>query len=69
MPSKMQKPYVNQPCTRCNFGEFKETHNTGDWWLVCNECNALLFCYMPMDHQYDFHLDNHKYKAFFGGYG
>lgn len=69
MASKMQEPYVNTTCSKCNFGQFKEGHDTGDWWLACNECGSLLFCYNPMPHQYDFHADYHKYKCFFGGFG
>jgi PBSX family phage terminase large subunit len=69
MASQMQQPFLNQNCTHCGFGNYIETFETGDWWLSCNECNALLFCYVPMDHQYEFHQDPHKYKAFFGGYG
>lgn len=68
-PSKMQEPFINKPCIHCGFGEYIENFETGDWWLICNECNALYFCYVPMDHQYEFHKDNHKYKAFFGGFG
>lgn len=69
MASLMQKPFLKQTCERCKIGHYVETHETGDWWLTCNECAALLFCYQPMDHQATFHKDNHKYKAFFGGYG
>lgn len=69
MPSKMQEPYLKQTCPHCNFGYYVETSDTGDWWLECNECGALHFCYSPMPHQYQFHLDPHKFKSFFGGYG
>lgn len=69
MPSEMQKPFIKKLCEHCKIGHYTETHETGDWWAQCNECNALLFCYQPMPHQAKFHADNHKYKAFFGGYG
>lgn len=65
----MQQPFLKKTCSHCNFGHYIESHDTGDWWLVCNECNSLIFCYNPMYHQADFHADGHKYKAFFGGYG
>lgn len=69
MPSQMQKPFMKQTCERCSMGYYIETAETGDWWLQCVDCGALKFCYVPMDHQYDFHLDGHKYKMFAGGYG
>lgn len=69
MPSKMQKPFIDTLCHKCSFGIYKETNDTGDWWLECNECGSMLFCYNPMPHQADFHDDEHKFKAFFGGYG
>jgi hypothetical protein len=50
-------------------GYYIETPETGDWWLECVDCKALKFCYVPMDHQYEFHVDGHKYKMFAGGYG
>jgi hypothetical protein len=65
----MQEPFLNKDCQRCKIGIYKESFDTGDWYLQCSECNALLFCYQPMPHQAAFHADNHKYKAFFGGYG
>lgn len=69
MPSLMQKPFLNKQCNHCKIGHYVEDGQTGDWWLRCNECNAILFCYNPMPHQAQFHADGHKFKAFFGGYG
>lgn len=69
MASEMQKPHIKKTCQHCKIGHYVETPDCGDWWLSCNECNALLFCYNPMNHQAQFHADQHKYKAFFGGYG
>jgi hypothetical protein len=69
MPSLMQKPFLKATCDSCKIGQYVETHDTGDWYLSCNECNALLFCYVPMPHQFEFHKDYHKYKMFAGGYG
>jgi phage terminase large subunit len=69
MASVMQKPHLKKPCDHCKIGHYMEAAECGDWWLACNECNALLFCYNPMPHQATFHADPHKYKAFFGGYG
>jgi phage terminase large subunit len=69
MPSSMQKPFVKQTCGHCGIGHYVESHDCGDWWLECNECRALMFCYKPMPHQARFHSDNHKYKMFAGGYG
>jgi mannose/cellobiose epimerase-like protein (N-acyl-D-glucosamine 2-epimerase family) len=69
MPSQMQEPFINKPCEHCGIGQYIETHETGDWWAECNECQSLLFCYKPMPHQALFHMDNHKFKMFSGGYG
>jgi phage terminase large subunit len=65
----MQKPFVKKTCGHCGIGHYVESHDCGDWWLACNECGALLFCYKPMPHQDRFHSDDHKYKMFAGGYG
>lgn len=40
-----------------------------EWWVRCNSCDMLLFCYVPMPHQYAFHQDPHKFKMYAGGYG
>lgn len=69
MASKMQKPFLKTPCSHCRVGQFKEDNKTGDWWLSCNECGSLMFCYNPMPHQAIFHEDYHKFKMFAGGYG
>jgi phage terminase large subunit len=60
---------MKKTCDHCKIGHYIESHDTGDWYLKCNECNALVFCYVPMPHQAEFHRDKHKYKSFFGGYG
>lgn len=67
--SKMQKPYEKQTCQHCGIGHYIIDSSCGDWWARCNECSALLFCYDPMPHQYQFHEDPHKIRAFFGGFG
>jgi phage terminase large subunit len=69
MPSKMQKPYIGNECLKCGHGKLIETADGGEWWLECNECENLLFCYNPMPHQEDFHSDGHKFKMFAGGFG
>jgi hypothetical protein len=66
MASKMQKPFIKTTCTSCKFGHYIEDADCGDWWLRCNECDALLFCYQPMPHQYAYHEDYHKFKMFAG---
>ena len=62
----MQKPFLKKTCDHCKIGHYVEDNNTGDWWLKCVECNALLFCYEPMPHQHRFHEDDHKFKMFAG---
>lgn len=69
MPTKMQKQYLGKKCDQCNYGYYIETHDTGEWNLVCNECDAIHFCYTPLPHQAFFHSDPAKYRMFAGGYG
>lgn len=67
MPSKMQEPYLYKTCSECGTGHYQEPDNGQEWHLVCDACNAILFCYTPMEHQYAFHEDGHQYKMYAGG--
>jgi hypothetical protein len=67
MASKMQQPFINKICKTCGFGKYIETFQTGDWNLECSDCGAILFCYVPMDHQVEFHRDEHKFLMYAGG--
>ncbi len=61
--------FLNKPCHRCGNGKYTYTEDQNDWWVECDYCHALLFCYVPMPHQYVFHQDHHKFKLYAGGYG
>ena len=54
-------------CTKCDFGYMRNTENNNEWFLKCDDCNHLLFCYEPMPHQLRFHLDDAKFKLYAGG--
>lgn len=69
MASLMQEKFINTTCTVCNEGSLKEPENGQEWHLVCPNCLAIRFVYVPLPHQEAFHKDNAKILAFFGGYG
>lgn len=39
------------------------------FWRECEQCNTFVNLYTPQPHQVAFHLDPHKLKGNFGGYG
>lgn len=53
----------------CGRGLLRQTECFNEWWLQCNDCDRFVFCYEPMVHQMDFHLDTHKIKMWSGGFG
>lgn len=61
-------------CPRCG-AEWKPAiaMNGGEseFWKECSNprCNTWFNTYMPQAHQAKFHLDDHRFKANFGGYG
>ena len=61
--------YHNTICGECSIGAMIPTNCNNEWWLQCDECRALLFCYEPMEHQIPFHQDTHKYRMWAGGFG
>lgn len=65
----MQEPYIGKTCHRCKVGKYVLPSNGQEWHLVCQECRAILFCYTPLPHQYNFHADDSKYRMYAGGYG
>src|SRR5690625_7849168 len=67
--SKMQEPYVDHLCEECQYGTYQLPENGQEWHVKCNECNTIVLCYDPLDHQAAFHADTHKYRMFAGGYG
>lgn len=65
----MQKPYVDKPCNHCSLGTYEVPLSGQEWHVTCNECSTVMFCYEPQPYQAEFHEDESKFKAFFGGYG
>lgn len=65
----MQEPFLGKLCYRCKVGKYVMPSNGQEWHLVCQECRAILFCYTPLPHQYNFHADDSKYRMYAGGYG
>lgn len=61
--------YLGTKCIKCGYGTMGETDNNCEWYVKCDDCNHLLFCYEPMPHQLRFHLDNAKFRMYAGGYG
>jgi PBSX family phage terminase large subunit len=61
--------FIDTTCRDCKRGRYGPTDTENEWWVKCKECTALLFCYVPMDHQFDFHMDNHKFRMWAGGFG
>lgn len=59
--------FVDCICAKCKNGKYKET--TSEWWVKCDHCEELVFCYTPMPHQLRFHLDPVKFKMYAGGFG
>lgn len=61
-------------CPRCG-AEWQPTialsGAPSEFWKECSNprCNSYFNTYMPQAHQFEFHLDQHKFKANFGGYG
>lgn len=60
--------FLDTDCS-CGRGKYKPTPCMNEWWVKCNDCDNMLFCYIPMEHQMDFHLDHHKIKMWSGGFG
>lgn len=67
MPSKMTEKFIGKTCDECGFGVYKEFPDGNEWNVICNDCEAILFCYEPLPHQMNFHADPAKYKLFAGG--
>jgi len=59
--------FIECKCDKCDFGVFQET--TSEWWVKCDNCGHLVFCYIPMPHQLRFHMDKAKFKMYAGGFG
>lgn len=61
--------FLDMPCRVCNIGHNRHTADHNEWWVKCDNCEQMTFCYVPMPHQLRFHQDNVKFKMYAGGYG
>src|SRR6185312_15926942 len=66
---KPNEQHISQICEHCHQGSYQHTDDHNDWWVKCTECLALKFCYIPQDHQYDFHKDTAMFRMYAGGFG
>lgn len=61
-------------CPRCNAPWKPAIAISGapsEFWFRCSnpKCNTYYNSYMPQPHQYEFHIDPHRFTGNFGGYG
>lgn len=61
--------FLDTECPHCGQGFYRETDDANIWWVKCDDCEHLQFCYVPMKHQLRYHMDPAKFKLFAGGYG
>lgn len=69
MSYEPNQDFLGQTCVKCGYGMYVETSDYNDWWVRCNDCGVLVFCYEPMEHQARFHADPHKFRLYGGGFG
>lgn len=69
MASLQQDPFIGQTCLSCHKGNYQEPSNGQEWHVTCSMCSAILFVYVPMEHQSAFHSDPHQYRLYAGGFG
>ncbi len=60
------KAFLGTTCKQCGAGTYIETDGANEWWVKCDDCSHLLFCYQPMPHQLRFHRDPTKFKMYAG---
>lgn len=59
-------------CPRCQAKTERSESFAGsnsEFWLECTRCNTFINTYVPQEHQFQLHADDHKYVGNFGGYG
>lgn len=61
--------FLGCKCETCSIGIYRETKDSNEWWVQCDNCDRLVFVYQPMPHQLRFHQDPAKYKMYAGGFG
>lgn len=62
-----------QVCPHCKYGILEscisEAGTPCEFFVYCPNCNAYICTYKPMPHQTLFHLDEHSFKLYAGGFG
>lgn len=58
-------PRCGAPTERC----VTLSEDISPFWRECTQCNTYINTYIPQAHQSLFHMDPHKFKGNFGGYG
>lgn len=64
---------AGQICPHCKYATLEEcTSFAGtpcEFFIYCSNCNAFICTYKPMPHQTIYHLDDHSFKLYAGGFG
>lgn len=72
-PKVLKKVKAGDVCPHCHYGILEEcmsfADKTCEFFVYCPNCNAYICTYEPMPHQAAFHMDEHKYKLYAGGFG
>jgi len=66
----MQNLDLDLRCPQCHLPLIPAKAMNGgesEFWMECPKCNVYVNTYTPQDHQYEFHVDAHKYTGNFGG--
>lgn len=71
--SKIYSVEVGDLCPHCNYGVVEEDISFNgkpcEFFVYCPSCNAHICTYKPMQHQKEFHEDEHQKKLYAGGFG
>ncbi len=71
--TKMYVAEAGQLCPHCKYSRLEEcisfSGKVCEFFVYCPNCNAFICTYQPMPHQAAFHLDQHEFKLYAGGFG
>lgn len=71
--TKMYVAEAGQLCPHCKYSRLEEcisfSGKVCEFFVYCPNCNAFICTYQPMPHQSAFHLDEHEFKLYAGGFG
>lgn len=71
--TKMYVAEAGQLCPHCKYSRLEECMSFSgkvcEFFVYCPNCNAFICTYQPMPHQSAFHLDEHEFKLYAGGFG